>query len=80
MGVLLIPLMNPQNTIGDGMNEHRYTAIKRTAYCPICGKKTDDARETVDRPPGYGREVMIICDCGYSTFSSVYDHNALMDD
>ncbi len=62
------------------MNEKRYTAVKCTAYCPLCGKKTDDARETVDRPPGYGREIMIICDCGHSTFSSVYDHNALMND
>ncbi len=65
---------------GGNMSDKRYTAVKRTAYCPLCGKKTDDARETVDRPPGYGREIMIICDCGYSTFSSVYDHNALMDD
>lgn len=63
-----------------GMPERRYTAVKRIAYCPLCGKQTDDGRETVDRPPDYGREIMIICDCGFSSFCTIYNHNALMDD
>ena len=69
MGVLLIPLMNQQNTIGDKMND---------LYCPKCGKLHNVREQWNQQLEKF--ESMIVClDCGFTSFVEMYRQADFMD-